>query len=475
MRKRKLYEGEKPFAYIAFNYADSAETEVLLDFLDGDGYRYWFNSKISPSERDITEISERLSASKVTVVVLTESSADDRLISAVVENTVARHCPIVIYMLEETEKVSEYLGEVLSKVTNVVVFRAAEASLESSVSVRQALSEAKGITEAQAVRFYEDGMKVFRSSESTPEDISEAMKNISYAAQNEYPPAMCFCGDLALAKARKGYDSYSSAVSYYRGASQKGNLDAISKRGRMIADGEGFAADAAAAVSYLAIAAVKGYADAQYRLAEMMDSGNGVTADRIEASSWYKKALAGGDRRAYMKLAYRYLNGDTLVKNVSLAAEYFEEAAKDGDKEAFLMLGKLYRDGIGVTANEQLSSEYFLKAAKEGMAEAQYNYALSLFKKKNSSEAFRWLNVAAAGVKEGESTLPEVSYELAYCYDKGRGTEQDRTTAFLYYHDAALAGHSKAKLAVAECYRKGIGVPINKKAAAFFDSEYDDR
>lgn len=472
MKKRKLYKGKRPFAYIAFDYADSAETEKLLDFLDGEGYRYWFNSKISPSERDVTEISERLSASGVTVVMLTENSSDDRLISAVVENTVERRCPIVIYLAEETEKTSKYLGEVLSEVTDVVVFRADESSLGGSSSVRQALSEAKGITEEEAASFYENGMKVFQSSDSTPEDISEAMRNISYAEQNEYPPAQCFYGDLALEKARKGYDSYSSAVSYYRAASEKGNLDAIYKLGCMIADGEGFEADASVAASYLAIAAVKGYADAQYRLGEMMDSGNGVDADRIEASSWYKKALAGGDRRAYMKLAYRYLNGDTLAKNAALAADYFKEAAKDGNKEACLMLGKLYRDGVGVAANEQLSGEYFLKAASEGIAEAQYNYAMYLFKKKNSVEAFRWLSVAAAGVKEGESPLPEVLYELGLCYDKGRGTEQDRITAFLYYHDAAMAGHSKAKSAVAECYRKGIGVPINKKAAAYFDAEY---
>ncbi len=472
MKKRELYKGSRPFAYIAFSYADSAETESFLDFLDEDGYRYWFNSKISPNEKDLTEISERLSASCVTVVMLTENSCDDRLISAVVENTVARRCPIVVYMTAETERVSAYLGEILSRVTNVVVFRAGEQTFRSSNSMRQALSEAKGITVAQAERFYEDGMKVLQSSEATPEDISDAMKNISYAAQNEYPPALCFHGDLALAKARKGYDTYSSAVSYYRAASDKGNLDAIYKLGCMIADGEGFDADASAAVSYLAIAAVKGYADAQYRLAEMMDKGNGVDIDRIEASSWYKKALAGGDRRAYINLAYRYLNGDTLAKNETLAADYFKEAANDGNKEAYLMLAKLYKDGIGVTENEELSNEYFLKAANEGIAEAQYNYALSLFKSKSYVEAFRWLNVAATGVKEGEKPEPDVLYELGCCYDKGRGTEQNRVTAFLYFHDAAMAGHDKARLAVAECYRKGIGVPVNKKAAAYFDSEY---
>ncbi len=467
MKKRELYKGARPFAYIAFNYADSADTEALLDFLDENGYRYWFNSKITLNDTDITEVSERLNSSCAAVIVLTENSCKDRLVSSAIENMMMKRCPIVIYITNETEEVSQYLGELLLR-QKLIVFRAGSQPLITSNSVRQALSDAKGITKAEAERLYEEGMEILRASDASPDDVAEAMQKVSRAAQNEYPPALCFHGDIALAKAKNGYDTYSSAVSYYRAASNEGNIDAIYKLGCMIADGEGFEADASSAAAYLAIAAIKGYADAQYRLAEMMDKGNGIEADRIEASSWYKKALAGGDRRAYMNLAYRYLNGDTLAKNEELAAHYFTEAAKDGNKDAYFMLAKLYRDGIGVNQNEEISKGYFFKAANAGIAEAQYHYAMSLFKAKSYVEAFRWLNVAVSGVKEGENPDPEVLYELGCCYDKGRGTEQSHVKAFLYYHDAAELGHVKAGAAVAECYKKGIGVPVNRKAGAFW-------
>ena len=470
MKKRELYKGTLPFAYIAFDYADCADTEELLDFLDENGYRYWFNSRITLNDTDITEVSERLNASCVAVIVLTENSCKDRLVSSVIENMLMKRCPIVIYITNETEEVSQYLGELLLR-QKLIVFRAGSQPLSTSNSVRQALSEAKGITKSEAERLYEDGMKILRASDASPDDVAKAMKNVSLAAENEYPPALCFHGDIALAKARNGYDTYSSAVSYYRAASNEGYIDAIYKLGCMIADGEGFEADASSAAAYLAIAAIKGYADAQYRLAEMMDKGNGIEADRIEASSWYKKALAGGDRRAYMNLAYRYLNGDTLVKNEEIAAKYFIEAAKDGNKDACFMLAKLYRDGVGVKQNEEISTGYFLKAANAGIAEAQYYYAMALCKSKSYVEAFRWLNVAASGLKEGEKAAPEVLYEIGCCYDKGRGAEQNHVKAFLYFHDAAELGHAKAKAAVAECYKKGIGVPVNKKAAAYFEEE----
>ena len=474
MKKRELYKGTRPYVYIAFNYADSADTEELLDFLDENGYRYWFNSKITLNDNDITTVSERLNSSCAAVIVLTESSCKDRLVLSVIENMIVKRCPIIIYITNETQAVSEYLGELLLR-EKLIVFRAGSQPIATSNSMRQALSEAKGITRAEAERLYDEGMKVLRTQDASPDDVAEAMKMVSCSAENEYPPALCFHGDIALAKARNGHSElYSSAVAYYRAAANDGNIDAIYRLGCMIADGEGFEADAASAVSYLAIAAVKGYADAQYRIAEMMDKGNGIEADRIEASTWYKRALTGGDRRAYMNLAYRYLNGDTFVKNEEIAAEYFGEAANDGNKDAYLMLAKLYRDGIGVKQDEERSNEYFLKAANAGIPEAQYHYAMSLFKSKNNVEAFRWLNVAASGVKDGEKPDAEVLYELGCCYDKGRGTEQNRVTAFLYYHDAAELGHAKARAAVAECYKKGIGVPVNKKAAAYFEEEAEE-
>ena len=40
MRLRELYTGNKYYSYVAFSNKDAAETEILLDELDGGGYGY---------------------------------------------------------------------------------------------------------------------------------------------------------------------------------------------------------------------------------------------------------------------------------------------------------------------------------------------------------------------------------------------------------------------------------------------------
>ena len=469
MKRRKLYNGEKPYAYVAFNYCDAVITEALLDSLEEQGYRFWLNPKLETTESELSEISEKMNKACVTLLVLTENALTDKIIELVIERTIFKRIPLVVYLTAETPEISAYLNPLLEKIGNVVVLRAWMQQFDSSNAVRQALSVAKGLTEAQAEYYFNSGLQVLQSGVASREQLTNAMKSITYAAVNEYCPALDFLGDVALEKARNGYESYSTAVDYYKAAADLGSIHSIYTLGCMLADGEGFAKNSYKAVTYLSVAAQNGYPDAQYRLAVMTDKGDGIKIDRVEASTMYKKALESGDRRAYMNLAYRYLYGDMLAKDEQKAAEYFLEAAKDGNVEAYLEIAKLYRVGIGIQRNEKLSAEYFLKAAEADLPEAQYYYALYLQKQRSYVEAFRWLSAAARERKDGIEASAETLYAIAQCYEKGRGVEQDRRTAFLYYYEAAEKGSERARATVSECYRKGIGVPVNKKAAAFFE------
>lgn len=469
MKRRKLYNGAKPYAYVAFNYCDAVITEKLLDSLEESGYRFWLNSRLELKDGELKEISEKINDSCVTVLVLTQNSISDKIIDVVIDRTVFKRNPLVVYLTVETPEISAYLNTLLEKIGNVVVFRVWEQQFNASSAVRQALSMAKGLTEEQAAYYFDSGLHVLQSGSASREQLTNAMKSITYAASSDYCPALDFLGDVALEKARNGYESYTTAITYYKSAADLGSIHSIYTLGCMLADGEGFAKNSYKAVTYLSIAAQNGYPDAQYRLAVMTDKGDGIKIDRVEASTMYKKALESGDRRAYMNLAYRYLNGDMLAKDEQKAAEYFLEAANDGNVEAYLEIAKLYRVGKGIARNEKLSAEYFLKAAQADIAEAQYYYALYLQKQRNYVEAFRWLEAAARERKDGTEASAETLYAIAQCYERGRGVEQDRRTAFLYYYEAAEKGSDRAKATVAECYRKGIGVPVNKKAAAFFE------
>ena len=472
MRLRELYTGFKSFSYIIFSSEDSVSVEKLLDQLDDNGYRYWFNSKLTPNEKDLREMLGRLKSAAVTILVLTDNLVNDQFLQDIVDYTLQKRTPFVVYIPTEADENSAYLRSILERAKHSIVFREYEQEFSSANSVKQALNVTKGITEKDAARFFESGITAIRDPMATNEMLEQGMKNISYAANHEYAPALNFLGNLALERARNGMDSYSTAVAYFKAAVKLGNIDSIYSLGCMIADGEGFAQNYNVAEGYILLSAMQGITDAQFRFAEMREKGLGVTKNREEAVMWYKKALDGGDRRAYLPLAYRYLSGETVNREETIAAQYFTEAARDGSIEATLMLAKLYRDGVGVKKDILKSENYFRKAAENGIAEAQYEYALILKSKNNNSEAFKWLNLAALEREFGVEPAPEVLYEIGRCYSNGWGTDIDRQSAFLYYHRAALAGHIQARAAVAECYKKGIGVTVNKRASEFYNPKY---
>ena len=470
MKRRKLYDGTKPYAYVAFNYRDAFSAEKMLDSLEEAGYRFRLNPRLEVSETELAEIEDMVNASSVTLLVLSENVLSDITVDTVVERTIFKRSPLIVYLTGETAEVSEYLNMLLEKILNVVVIRDWDQEFRNSNAARQALLPAKGLTEEQSAYYFNSGLQVLQSGTATREQLTAAMKSINYAAVNDHAPAIDFLGDVSLERARNGYESYSTAVSYYKAAADLGSIHSIYTLGCMLADGEGFARNTREAYTYLSIAAEHGYPDALYRLAVMTDKGDGVKIDRVEASTLYKKALESGDRRAYINLAYRYLNGDMLARDEQKAAEYFLEAASDGNVQAYLEIAKLYKYGKGITQNETLASEYFLKAAQADVAEAQYYYALYLQRQRNYVEAFRWLTAAARERKDGASASAETLYAIAQCYENGRGVEKDIKTAFLYYYEAAEKGHERARGTVSECYRRGIGVPINKKAAAYYES-----
>jgi TPR repeat protein len=55
----------------------------------------------------------------------------------------------------------------------------------------------------------------------------------------------------------------------------------------------------------------------------------------------------------------------------------------------------------------------------------------------------------------------EAYFDIAVCYETGKGTPKDLKKAFECYLLSALYGEPKAKYEVGRCYYYGIGVPKN--------------
>ena len=472
MKRRELYTGRNKYAYIAFHYQDGQVVEPLLDILDGNGYRYWMNFKKVPDEGDLVEIAKKVTGSSVSLLVLTKNSVSDPIISSVIEMTVNSRKQLVVYLATDLPEVNKYLDSLLHYNIPIIVYRPWEQSFMDSNSVKQALEDTKGLTVQQAKMYYDYGISYFNKEDATQQEIASAFQFISASAENEYIPAMSLLGKMHLNNARSGKEAYSTSIMYLKLAADKGDIDSIYTLGCMIYDGEGFTKNPMAACGYISLAAIRNNADAQYRFAEMLENGIGVNVDRKEATKWYRNSLKNGDRRAFKKLGYRYLTGDTVNKNESAAYKYFAEAAKDKDPEAWLVLGKLHRDGIGVEKSKGDSAKFLFKAADAGVREAQYNYALYLLETEYYGEAFKYFNLSISNLKEDEDINADALYNIANLYAQGKGVTQDRKTAFMYYYKAFEMGNFDAKDAVAECYFKGNGVPVNKKAAIRLNPKY---
>lgn len=470
MKLRNLYTGTRAFSYIIFDKTDTSVTENLLDELDAQGYRYWFSPKLKPDEDDLQEISGKLDKASAAVLVLTKGVLGDAHIKSMVEYALERRKSFAIYAVDYSAESTTYMNSILERAKNPAVVRAWEQTFDESRTMKQVLSQTKGLTESEAEKFYLRGISVFEgNTPPTRAELAEGMKNVMYAAGQEYAPALVFLGNYALEMARQGNESYSTAIAYFKAAVKLGNTEAIYNLGCMIEDGEGFAQNYEVAAPYISMAALKGIPDAQYRFADMLDNGYGMPQNREEATKWYIKALDNGDKRSYLPLAHRYLVGEHLRRDENVAARYFIASAEEDDNvDAIFMLAKLYRDGVGVRKDMIKSEEYFRRSAENEIIEAQYEYALILLDKGEYSEAFKWLNYAAIEKEYGKSAPAHILYKLGQCYSLGYGTEIDRKTAFLYYHKAALAGNKDARAALSECYRRGVGVAINKRAAEYY-------
>ena len=153
---------------------------------------------------------------------------------------------------------------------------------------------------------------------------------------------------------------------------------------------------------------------------------------------------------AMTQLGGHYCDGKLgLVKSGKRAARLYERAVELGDVEAMSNLGTLYATGNGVKLSKKKSANFYRMAADAGNTAAQYNLGTRSYNAGDFSEAMRLYGLAAA---QGHTNS---EYELAVCYETGRGVpvnfgEAAPLCAHLdeakrLYALAAAKGHERAK------------------------------
>ncbi|RIA94916.1 hypothetical protein C1645_758911, partial [Glomus cerebriforme] len=120
------------------------------------------------------------------------------------------------------------------------------------------------------------------------------------------------------------------------------------------------------------------------------------------------------------------------------------------------MVGKFYEKGFGIDKDENIALEWYVKASQQNDIYGHFEVGRYYYTKKNYDEAFKCYQLAAnnglnvalnnlAGMEKDDFKIFELykksaengflpsQYELAKCYENGKGTQQNKTEALKWY------------------------------------------
>lgn len=291
-------------------------------------------------------------------------------------------------------------------------------------------------------------------------------------------------GDFAQAAALlKDKSNLSSQEEYYMG--------------RMYLYGYGVLKSNALANQAFKRAAEKGSVPAQLLLAkiELFQNNNPE-----QALIWFKKSAKSNDLSAQMYCAGAYLYGFGTAKNSETAREYYIAAAKNNhpiaqqtlaadflkgkqpstrktglvwlnkaldvrDPEAELMMADLCLKGEMVPKNIEQATALIEEAVNQEYVPAFYQQGRMQFAQGKLQEA-----------KDSYQKAAKLKYvpaqiALAEWYLDPKNPNYSIRKGFSWMQQAAQAGSSSAQLALADMYKKGIGVSANATMAAEWEQK----
>ena len=217
------------------------------------------------------------------------------------------------------------------------------------------------------------------------------------------------------------------------------------------------------------------------------ETGTAVSADaratleafgRKDYRTAAKAARAGaerGDPDCLLMLARLTENGWGVERDAAGAFALFEKAAAAGSPEAGYHLARCTENGIGTRADPEKADFLWQQSAEAGFAAAQNRLGRmeleGVRRPRNTTAAREWFEKAAAQHE------PDSLYRLGMARLNGQaGLEKDLAKGVALIIEAANRGSIDAINQMGMCYQFGVGVPLDKVAAAGwfrFAAEYD--
>lgn len=145
------------------------------------------------------------------------------------------------------------------------------------------------------------------------------------------------------------------------------------------------------AFTYFKKGALKGSIDASLELAAFYHDGKGVTKNIKLAKKHFKLAADNGCMEAQYQIAHIYYG----EKDYTTCAHYTKLSAQQNHADAQALLGNLYHKAIGVPRNLDRAIQNYLPKASEGNMDVQYCLAHCYLEKKEYQEALKYFELAA--------------------------------------------------------------------------------
>ena len=294
----------------------------------------------------------------------------------------------------------------------------------------------------------------------------EGIANLEIAAQKNDAAALKYLGFVYGDSIEDA--ELEIAINYLLKASEadKTDGDSLTKIGR-IYEREGSLHDEQKAFDYYQLAAKRGQYGAMRSLAGCYVHGRGVEVDDFMAFYWANKAVELDNKKSLNTLGEFYRFGIGTKKNPEKAIECYKKSFEAGyGKIGALNIGEMYFYGEGVPVDYDEATKWFQKACDPRLSQPYVligrMYEMGVYGEKNVSQAISWY-------KKGEQLgSPFADYYLGCCYANDEIMPEPKT-AFDYYSKASDAGLMEAKMELAKCFSKGLGVDQdNEKAFSIY-------
>ena len=204
----------------------------------------------------------------------------------------------------------------------------------------------------------------------------------------------------------------------------------------------------------------------------------GITYERLnnmkEALKWYKKSLRHNNPAGKYRLGRMYQSGEGIELNMKKAFDLTLESAKEGCSHGMIFLGNYYINGFGTTINYIKAKKWLIKAFEtideENKGYVAHKIGVVCEYESKNNEAVKWF---IKGVQYDE---PVAILNLALCYERGTGIEQDQKKAFDLALKLVEKGHHMGPPLVGRYYYDGIGTPVDymKSLSWFKKNSYAD-